>query len=121
MPTYEYQCRQCGHWLEVVQRMSDPKLTTCPNCQQEALEKQISAVSFQLKGTGWYETDFKNSGKPTEKSAGSTDSATTKSTKGADSTDAGKSSGGDKAAGSSSESKSESGAKSTPKPAPKSD
>lgn len=67
MPTYEYQCKSCGHELEVMQRMTDARLTTCPQCQQETLEKRISAVNFQLKGTGWYETDFKNKGKPEAK------------------------------------------------------
>lgn len=80
MPTYEYLCRECGHQLEVMQRMTDPRLTTCPSCQAEALEKQISAVSFQLKGTGWYETDFKNSGKAAAKSDDGGDSDSKKTT-----------------------------------------
>lgn len=67
MPTYEYQCRECAHTFEVVQRMSDESLETCPDCNQDTLHKLISAVGFQLKGTGWYETDFKNSGKPPAK------------------------------------------------------
>ena len=65
MPIYEYQCQNCGHEFEVMQRMSDDLLTTCPECKQESLKKLISRVGFQLKGTGWYETDFKNQGKPT--------------------------------------------------------
>jgi len=63
MPTYEYQCLDCEHRFEVTQRMTDDRLTTCPQCNKETLEKLISAVNFQLKGTGWYETDFKNKGK----------------------------------------------------------
>lgn len=64
MPIYEYQCDECGHEFEVMQRMSDDRLTTCPSCNKESLRKLVSAAGFQLKGTGWYETDFKNSGKP---------------------------------------------------------
>ena len=64
MPIYEYQCQQCKHKLEVMQRLSDQPLKTCPACAQDALKKLISAVGFQLKGTGWYETDFKNKNKP---------------------------------------------------------
>lgn len=60
MPIYEYTCSECGHELEALQKMSDDPLTTCPECAKEALVKQISAAAFQLKGSGWYETDFKN-------------------------------------------------------------
>lgn len=68
MPIYEYQCQDCQHKLEVMQRMSEALLTTCPTCGKEALRKLVSAVGFQLKGTGWYETDFKT--KPKAKSDG---------------------------------------------------
>ncbi len=60
MPIYEYKCAQCEHKLEMLQKMSEPAETICPECGQASLKKQISAVAFQLKGTGWYETDFKN-------------------------------------------------------------
>ena len=63
MPIYEYECGDCGHRLEVLQRISDERLTTCAACGKEALKKLVSPVGFQLKGTGWYETDFKNKGK----------------------------------------------------------
>jgi len=63
MPIYQYQCAECGHQMEALQRMSDPKLTDCPECKAPALKKQLTAAAFKLKGTGWYETDFKNSGK----------------------------------------------------------
>jgi putative FmdB family regulatory protein len=63
MPIYQYQCTDCGHALEALQKMSDPKLVDCPQCQAPALKKQVTAAAFKLKGTGWYETDFKNSGK----------------------------------------------------------
>jgi putative FmdB family regulatory protein len=67
MPTYEYTCQNCGHELEAWQKMSDPVLTECPECKQNSLKKQISAAGFQLKGNGWYATDFKNSGTKPEK------------------------------------------------------
>ncbi|MGE0486736.1 MAG: FmdB family zinc ribbon protein [Gammaproteobacteria bacterium] len=70
MPIYEYECGECGHKLEVLQRISDPLLTTCPSCSKEGLKKLVSAAGFQLKGTGWYETDFKNKGKPQKKAEG---------------------------------------------------
>ncbi|MCF6318133.1 MAG: zinc ribbon domain-containing protein [Proteobacteria bacterium] len=59
MPIYEYKCNACDESLEKLQKMSDDPLTLCPNCGEETLKKQISAVGFRLKGTGWYETDFK--------------------------------------------------------------
>lgn len=59
MPIYEYQCKECGHQLEAIQRFSDAPLTLCPACEKPGLAKQLSAPSFRLKGGGWYETDFK--------------------------------------------------------------
>ncbi len=59
MPIYEYLCESCGHELETLQKMSDPVLTDCPECKQQALKKVLSAAGFRLKGSGWYETDFK--------------------------------------------------------------
>lgn len=70
MPIYEYQCSACGHRLEVIQKFSDAPLTDCPECGQPVLQKMISAPSFQLKGSGWYKTDFKGMGKK-KPSAGS--------------------------------------------------
>jgi len=71
MPIYEYQCQACGHALEALQKMSDAPLVDCPNCNKPELKKQISAAAFKLKGSGWYETDFKNSGKkPAAKTEG---------------------------------------------------
>jgi putative FmdB family regulatory protein len=64
MPIYEYECGGCGHHLESFQKMSDAPLTDCPKCHKSTLQKQISAAGFQLKGTGWYATDFRNKGKP---------------------------------------------------------
>lgn len=66
MPIYSYLCQDCGHKLEKIQRLTDAPLTICPQCNQASLKKQITAASFKLTGTGWYETDFKN--KTTEKS-----------------------------------------------------
>jgi putative FmdB family regulatory protein len=59
MPIYEYRCDRCGFQKEFLQKMSDPALTACPECGEDALKKMISAAGFQLKGNGWYATDFK--------------------------------------------------------------
>jgi putative FmdB family regulatory protein len=67
MPIYEYKCEQCGHAMEAIQKFSDDPLTECPECGKPALKKQISASAFHLKGNGWYQTDFKDSGKKPEK------------------------------------------------------
>ena len=68
MPIYEYRCAACGHELETLQKLSDSPLTDCPSCGQSRLTKLVSAAGFQLKGSGWYATDFKNSGaKPAAK------------------------------------------------------
>jgi putative FmdB family regulatory protein len=76
MPIYEYVCQQCDHHLEALQKLSDEPLLFCPECGEASLRKQVSAAAFRLKGTGWYETDFKNSGKQKEKTNGNkTDSA----------------------------------------------
>ena len=61
MPIYEYRCGECGFQKEYMQRMSDAPLTDCPQCGKRSLNKLVSAAGFQLKGTGWYATDFKNS------------------------------------------------------------
>src|SRR5690242_2629932 len=61
MPIYEYVCDKCGKHLEVIQKMSDPPLKKCPDCKGE-LQKEISQTSFQLKGSGWYVTDYGKSG-----------------------------------------------------------
>ena len=66
MPIYEYRCSACGHQKDHLQKMSDAPLTTCPACGAEAYSKQLSAAGFQLKGSGWYATDFKGGKKPAE-------------------------------------------------------
>lgn len=58
MPIYAYRCGSCGHAKDVLQKISDAPLTTCPACGAEAFSKQLTAAGFQLKGTGWYATDF---------------------------------------------------------------
>ena len=67
MPIYEYRCDACGFQKEHLQKLSDPQLTVCPECKQESYSKQLSAAGFQLKGSGWYATDFKGGSKPAPK------------------------------------------------------
>lgn len=62
MPFYEYECSACGHYLEALQKISDPPLKKCPSCGKSKLAKLVSAPVFRLKGAGWYETDFKSEG-----------------------------------------------------------
>ncbi|MCD6042592.1 MAG: zinc ribbon protein [Burkholderiales bacterium] len=63
MPIYEYRCAECGQEHEILQKVSEPPLTECPACGKPALQKLLSAAGFQLKGSGWYATDFKGGGK----------------------------------------------------------
>lgn len=121
MPIYAYKCAECGHQMDVIRKVSDPPLTDCPNCGKPALVKQVTAAGFQLKGAGWYVTDFRDQGsgkkkdtaKPDEKTATdqSTESKTeTKAdtkTETADAKGAGKT-----------ETKTDGGAKPAPAPAP---
>ena len=62
MPIYAYKCESCGFAKDVLQKMSDPPLEVCPSCAQAAFKKQVTAAGFQLKGSGWYATDFKGGG-----------------------------------------------------------
>lgn len=62
MPIYAYKCESCGHRQDVLQKLSDDPLTICPACQAPAFVKQVTAAGFQLKGSGWYQTDFRNNG-----------------------------------------------------------
>lgn len=77
MPIYGYRCAECGHQKDVLQKLSDAPLTKCPACGAESFSKEVSAPAFQLKGTGWYVTDFRDgnkpSGAPTAASNGSGD------------------------------------------------
>ena len=71
MPIYEYRCTACKHQLEAIQKFSDAPLVVCPKCGHETLTKLVSAAGFQLKGSGWYQTDFRGSGaKPAAKTEG---------------------------------------------------
>ena len=60
MPIYEYRCADCDHQLEVVQKLSEDPIVSCPECKNDSLKRIISAAGFRLKGDGWYETDFKS-------------------------------------------------------------
>ena len=62
MPIYEYRCAACGHQQEFLQKVSDAPLTDCPKCGKPSLSKMLTAAGFQLKGSGWYATDFKSKG-----------------------------------------------------------
>jgi putative FmdB family regulatory protein len=62
MPIYAYKCESCGHRQDVLQKISDPLLTVCPACGASAYVKQVTAAGFQLKGSGWYVTDFRDGG-----------------------------------------------------------
>lgn len=62
MPIYAYKCESCGLAKDVLQKISDPVLTDCPACGKATFKKQLTAAGFQLKGSGWYETDFKGGG-----------------------------------------------------------
>lgn len=67
MPIYAYKCSSCGHGTDVIQKLSDAQLTVCTACGQATFSKQITAAGFQLKGSGWYATDFKNGSKGAKK------------------------------------------------------
>jgi putative FmdB family regulatory protein len=70
MPIYAYRCAACGHAKDVLQKMSDAPLTVCPSCAAPRFEKQVTAAGFQLKGSGWYVTDFREgAAKKADKSA----------------------------------------------------
>ena len=82
MPIYAYKCESCGFAKDVLQKMSDAPLEVCPTCAQPTFKKQLTAAGFQLKGSGWYATDFKGGGTsapasvaPTESGSGTSDAA----------------------------------------------
>jgi putative FmdB family regulatory protein len=81
MPIYEYRCESCGHQQEFLRKVSDPPLTVCTKCGKPTFSKMVTAAGFQLKGSGWYATDFKNSGaKPAAKTGTTSASADTPAT-----------------------------------------
>jgi putative FmdB family regulatory protein len=88
MPIYEYRCASCGHELEALQKLSDAALSVCPACHKAELKKLMSAAGFQLKGSGWYATDFRNSGKkpPAKGAAAKTGNGETSDASSADAT-----------------------------------
>ena len=76
MPIYAYKCSSCQYEKDVLQKMSDPVLEVCPECKQSTFTKQVTAAGFQLKGSGWYVTDFRNQGgKPADSGSSSTPAA----------------------------------------------
>ena len=84
MPIYEYRCTACGHQQEFLQKVSDAPLTKCTECGKETFSKLLSAAGFQLKGSGWYATDFKNKGGTSSKSSESKGDAKGGSSEGGD-------------------------------------
>lgn len=94
MPIYEYQCGACGQVQEFLQKVSDAPRTKCGQCGEEALTKRVTAAGFQLKGSGWYVTDFRNGGsKPEAKATSSSGSAAPSEGKSGGASDAGAGSG----------------------------
>jgi putative FmdB family regulatory protein len=76
MPIYAYKCDACGFAKDVLQKMSDSPLTDCPQCGAAAFKKQVTAAGFQLKGSGWYATDFKGGSTPAPATSGAPSTAT---------------------------------------------
>jgi putative FmdB family regulatory protein len=75
MPIYAYRCEACGFAKDVLQKMSDDALTVCPSCSKDSFKKQLTAAGFQLKGSGWYVTDFRGNGSGSSNSNGATGTA----------------------------------------------
>ncbi|GAA4672044.1 hypothetical protein GCM10025794_21040 [Massilia kyonggiensis] len=75
MPIYAYRCDECGFAKDVLQKISDPVLTVCPSCGKSSFKKQVTAAGFQLKGTGWYVTDFRGGSAPATGTAPSSTSS----------------------------------------------
>ena len=98
MPIYAYRCDACGFRKDVLQKMSDPALSVCPSCGAASFAKQLSAPAFQLKGTGWYATDYAKSGSTPESKGGGKDGKKTEG--GGGSSESGSSSGSEKPAAS---------------------
>ena len=89
MPIYAYKCGSCGHAKDVLQKISDDPLTQCPSCGQDTFSKQLTAAGFQLKGSGWYATDFKGGGAAATSAPASAAAANESATTTAASSDAG--------------------------------
>jgi putative FmdB family regulatory protein len=90
MPIYAYRCDECGFAKDVLQKISDPVLTVCPSCGKSSFKKQVTAAGFQLKGTGWYVTDFRGGSAPATGTApaAASDGGTSGTSSGTGSTDA---------------------------------
>ncbi|MDP3520051.1 MAG: zinc ribbon domain-containing protein [Hydrogenophaga sp.] len=99
MPIYAYKCASCGHAKDVLQKMSDAPLTACPACGAEAFSKQLTAAGFQLKGSGWYATDFRGGAGATAAPAAGAAAASTEAAAPAAATADSSGSGGSAAAG----------------------
>ncbi len=95
MPIYAYRCAACGHAKDVLQKMSDAPLTTCPACGAEAFSKQVTAAGFQLKGSGWYVTDFRGGSGGASSTAASATAAPAAAATASDSAPTGSASSGD--------------------------
>ncbi len=80
MPIYAYRCASCGHAKDVLQKIADPLLTVCPACGESTFQKQVTAAGFQLKGSGWYATDFKGGGATSAPATSSTSTEAAPST-----------------------------------------
>jgi putative FmdB family regulatory protein len=83
MPIYAYRCDECGFAKDVLQKMSDPVLTVCPSCGESSFKKQVTAAGFQLKGSGWYVTDFRGGNAPATGTAPATESSSSGDSKAA--------------------------------------
>lgn len=81
MPIYAYRCSACGHAKDVLQKLSDAPLTACPACSAESFSKQVTAAGFQLKGSGWYQTDFRGGSTAAPATAGTAEAAKSESPK----------------------------------------
>jgi putative FmdB family regulatory protein len=117
MPIYAYKCSNCGFAKDVLQKMSDPLLTVCPSCGESTFSKQVTAAGFQLKGSGWYVTDFREGGGKKADKAGKPEGGE-KGEKGGEGEQGGEK-GGDKPAEKPAEKSGETTASSTPAAAPK--
>jgi putative FmdB family regulatory protein len=120
MPIYEYRCSSCGFQKEFLRKLSDPILTACPECSKQTFSKMLTAAGFQLKGSGWYATDFRNSG---AKPAAKADAKSPTTSEGKDKSSTTTSEGKDKSSTTTSEGKdsAKSGAKSDAQPGGKSE
>jgi putative FmdB family regulatory protein len=122
MPIYAYKCAECGHQMDVIRKVSDPPLTECPSCGKSALVKQVTAAGFQLKGAGWYVTDFRDQGSAKKKDEAKTDdkAATEQATdsKAETKSDTKADGGADSKSVTKTETKTDAGTKAAPAPAP---